>query len=660
MRWIVRTLLGLGVLVILALLTAGIAASWLRIDFVVMPTEEAVLNRERLPAPAFDVMGRRIAAGEVAALQATEAGRRLLSPAAGAVAIDAALIAEGREVFYRETYGNELFLTDVLGILDGALTPWAIGQALLALGGGGTTDLKVALAADVVVGERTFRAGETVSTGLDVPRGEHLPLGIRIFYDRGRVRAGITCALCHASVDRDTGRVVEGAPNADLRFGLILALSANPAAYFAHAGVSQMDRYLTKPDNIVRTQAGPRSLLPEPGELAQELRQTFASWPPGSADTTRDGTADPTQIPSGFVAEAHPYGWSGQAMLGPFRGLASIATDMHGFSVDPTTRAEASPALLGLDPEVYLGIILQGAPDPAFRFDPTTGRKPSELLADADPTPDTPGLTRVLRLANYPRANYVTAGGLLPVRPGEPARRSVDALAAFQMRLLPPTSPQPAPAVVERGRAVFDRAGCSACHSGPALTQNRVWPASVIGTEPGRAKAFARHEATVVPPQILPPDAPVPPPLDTVLVDVPIPEDGQLKLAWAFNRSGGGYKVPGLLGLSRSAPYLHDGGVAVGPDPDRMPGSAALAGAGIAPDPAGSLRALVDRTLRAPVVAANRAARVAGVTGEGHAYWVDREAGFSEQDRDAVVAFLLSRDRLQPPGPGALTPPLRQ
>ena len=40
----------------------------------------------------------------------------------------------------------------------------------------------------------------------------------------------------------------------------------------------------------------------------------------------------------------------------------------------------------------------------------------------------------------------------------------------------------------------------------------------------------------------------------------------QIKLGFAHGNSPGGYKVKGLIGLYWSAPYLHDGGVAVGPN----------------------------------------------------------------------------------------------
>ncbi len=108
--------------------------------------------------------------------------------------------------------------------------------------------------------------------------------------------------------------------------------------------------------------------------------------------------------------------------------------------------------------------------------------------------------------------------------------------------------------------------------------------------------------------------------------------------------------MPGLVGLAWSAPYLHDGGVAVGPDASRQLGVPGTWDAGIAPDAANSLRALVERDLRRRVVAADKAsprAALSHVTGEGHAFWVDAAAGYSAADQDALIAYLLSLDRLQ-------------
>ena len=631
---------------------AGVAVFTIRRDDVPVPAETDLLNPGRVvPAFVYDVMGRSITPGEAEGLQATPEGRNLLSASRGAVRIDAALRARGRDVFYRETFGNEVFLSDVLGLLDGDLSPLRLAWALWNLGGRGTASLQVALARDVTLGGRSYRSGDVVSTGLGVPRGEYVPLGVRVFYDRGRVRAGITCALCHARVDAATGKVVEGAPNSDLDLGLILALATNPSALFTRTGVASLDPYRTKPDNIVRTASGRTAILPDPEALDRDVRAMLAAWPRGSFDSTPDGVSNPTSIPSVFTVEGHPYGWSGHAAIGPFSGLFALAANMHGLMTDPTADAAAAPGLLGIDSEVYLGTILQGAARPAYRFEPTEGRKPSEILAEADPTPGIPHLGRLATLPSFPRANYVTADGMIPVGRDGTVSGALEAVSAFQNSLLPPTARRPATGTLARGQDVFARAGCLACHSGPALTSHRIWPASVIGSEPTRARAFARTEAGIARPRVFAPGTPFPAPAGAELVDVPVPDEAQLKLAWGHNKTGGGYKVPSLIGLAWSAPYLHDGAVAVGPDPDRRPGVADALGSASSPDPTNSLRALVDRSLRAGVVAANRAspaARSTHVTGEGHAYWADREAGYSPAEQDALVAYLLSVDRPQP------------
>src|SRR5690606_7401490 len=97
--------------------------------------------------------------------------------------------------------------------------------------------------------------------------------------------------------------------------------------------------------------------------------------------------------------------------------------------------------------------------------------------------------------------------------------------------------------------------------------------------------------------------------------------------------------------LEWSAPYLHDGGVAVGTDPVEHVGIPGTFGRGVLPEPRNSLRALFDRTLRARVIAANEAVPALGavhVTGRGHPYWVDVPAGFSALDQEALLDYLLS------------------
>lgn len=111
-------------------------------------------------------------------------------------------------------------------------------KAILALGGKQTTNLKVTLDRDIKVGDRTFTKGTILNTGLDVSAGSLIPLGIQTHFNNNKIRVGVTCAACHAAVDRNNGRILEGVPNNDLDTGLILALASNSAAWFRQTGVN--------------------------------------------------------------------------------------------------------------------------------------------------------------------------------------------------------------------------------------------------------------------------------------------------------------------------------------------------------------------------------------------------------------------------------------
>ncbi|MDP4021809.1 cytochrome C oxidase Cbb3 [Methylobacterium sp. NEAU 140] len=696
MGWPRRTLAAAGV----AVLAGGAVLTFGRFSYAPVPDRADLLNPDRYPLQtAYDVLGRRVSRAEAERLKATDAGRRQLSPEAGAVAIDEALVERGRQAFYGETFGNEVFLTDVMGMLDGGLTPKEVALAVARLRGAGTNNLQVAMARDVRVGDRVYRTGELIPTGLDVPRGGSFVLGIRAFYDRGHLRMGITCALCHAAVDPGTGKVVEGAPNADLNAGLLLALAKNSSAYFMHASVPEADASKSwdpkswdpksgdpksgdpksgdpksgdpksgdpksgnpksgnpksgDPDHTGATGTGPA--LPDAATVEAATKVHVASWPPGSFDSSADRVTNPTSIPSSFSAHGEPYSWSGREAVGPFGGLSSLNNNVHAANSDTTQLAAAAPWLFGMDPERYLGIVLRGAATPAFRYDPAGARKPSEVLASVDPTPGSPGLNSYATLPTYPATNYMTDNGMFASVPGEPANHANNAMSAFQNLLRPPADGGD-PAAAKAGRAVFEQAGCAGCHSGPALTNHRVIPEEEIGTEPTRAVAGAKMGARLSEPAMFATDTPFPLPPNPTIVPIPLEGDrlAQVQLAWGQAGTRGGYKVPNLVGLAWSAPYLHDAGVAVGPDAERQLGVPGTLGRGVAPDPANSLRALVDRDLRARVIAANRASatgRTARVTGEGHAYWADAGAGFSPADQGALVAYLLSVDRLTEAAP---------
>lgn len=386
----------------------------------------------------------------------------------------------GRAAFYTEDLGDAAFLTDRAGLLAGPLRPWSVLRALAGLRGAGTTNLQVALAEDATIGGQVLARGARIDTGLDVAAGSLLPLGVAVHVSRLRVRVGITCALCHSTVDPETRQVIHGAPNSDLRIGLLLALAADSAAFAAHTGVGE---------------AAPRE---------EAVDRALLAWPPGMFDATRDGVANPTRIADVFTRDEAAFGWDG-AGRGGLAQFVDVAAGLHPIGAAETT---AGPATA-----------------------------------------------------------QATAAWLATLAPPEVA---VDAEAA------------------ELGREVFVRGGCEGCHAGPRAQ------AVDVGSDPARSRA--------------------------------------------------GYKPPGLLGLWWRAPYLHDGGLAVGPG-EAIVGVGDTRALGLPIDPRGSLRALVDRDLRARVVAANRtdAARWdSHVRGVGHAFWVDPAAGFSPAEQRMLIEYLLS------------------
>jgi mono/diheme cytochrome c family protein len=151
------------------------------------------------------------------------------------VAPDAALsksnspsvIAQGREIFRFDTFGNETFWTDTAGLhtVINALAP----QTALQVAG-----LKVdvealpqALIDQITSGLINLAdpANTIALVGLDAV------VGVKGEVVGGQVvRVGVTCALCHSTVDNSLtggiGHRLDGWPNRDLNVGLIISLTS--------------------------------------------------------------------------------------------------------------------------------------------------------------------------------------------------------------------------------------------------------------------------------------------------------------------------------------------------------------------------------------------------------------------------------------------------
>jgi len=177
------------------------------------------------------------------------------------------LIADGRQVFRFDTFGDEQFWTDTLKlheVIERSVDP--------------TTALKAGLKVDSDV----LPPGLLVQADLTRPATTvallklNAIVGVKAEVDADNhiTRLGITCALCHSTVDDAVapgiGRRMDGWPNRDLNVGAIVALS---------------------------------------GALSAEQKAVYNSWGPGKYDPRYniDGKSTPLVIPPAYgLADVRP------------------------------------------------------------------------------------------------------------------------------------------------------------------------------------------------------------------------------------------------------------------------------------------------------------------------------------------------------------------
>jgi mono/diheme cytochrome c family protein len=143
--------------------------------------------------------------------------------AAAAADTAARLIAEGQRVFRHETFGNEIFWTDTLKLFE------AIERNL-----DPTTALSVGLKVDADAVPAGFLQAanlKSVATTIQLLK-QNAIVGLRAAVNTNNIitGVGITCALCHSTVDNSVGpgigHRIDGPPNRELNVGAIIALSA--------------------------------------------------------------------------------------------------------------------------------------------------------------------------------------------------------------------------------------------------------------------------------------------------------------------------------------------------------------------------------------------------------------------------------------------------
>jgi mono/diheme cytochrome c family protein len=144
--------------------------------------------------------------------------------------MSAATLAEGRRIFRFETFNDEKFWTDTARMHD------VVQQSVsptLALQVGLKVDAEAIppeVAAAIRGGQVDLNSPATTVTLLKLNAVVGLQGRVETVGGRDRLtRLGITCALCHSTVDnsfmRGIGRRMDGWPNRDLDVGKIIALS---------------------------------------------------------------------------------------------------------------------------------------------------------------------------------------------------------------------------------------------------------------------------------------------------------------------------------------------------------------------------------------------------------------------------------------------------
>jgi hypothetical protein len=249
--------------------------------------------------------------------------------------LDGALrqIERGRSIFRQDTFGNQSFWGGALrlhesiaGRAHGGVGPGLAPKSALALG------LKVDVNALPPALRTALRQGKV---DLEVPATTlallklNAVVGVRGFFDAGGESlhsVGITCALCHSSVDSSfapgIGARLDGWANRDLDVGSIIAFSPSVKPFVDLLG------------------------LVDPAINAATVRKVLRSWGPGKFDAELlmdgkafrpDGKSAATLIPPAFgLAGVNLHTWTGWGSLTHWNGLvANLEMQGQGTFYDP-------------------------------------------------------------------------------------------------------------------------------------------------------------------------------------------------------------------------------------------------------------------------------------------------------------------------------------
>ena len=194
---------------------------------------------------------------------------------------------------------------------------------------------------------------------------------------------------------------------------------------------------------------------------------------------------------------------------------------------------------MDLDPEVYLGTLLQNAARTRYRYVPTQDQTPSAFFAQVDPTPESARREPDRPFTHFPHTSLMSEVGLAGVHraigswsrtmPWPPFRTRSSAAGAAADH---PGDSDPRACGLRAGRV-------PAVHAGPDLTNHRIIPVSELGTDPSRVAVLKTTEAHYVPPVLYAFDTPIPPEARPLPVPTEQLDPQQIQLAFAYGGTRG-------------------------------------------------------------------------------------------------------------------------
>jgi hypothetical protein len=215
------------------------------------------------------------------------------------------LFDDGQEIFRYDTFGCETFWGDqlrlheaIMGEKHGGVGPGLTAKQALDLG------IKVDVNKLPRILFEAIRGGNVSlnkpETTVELIRANSV-VGVKGFFEHGKMqRVGITCAICHSTVDdsfaKGIGRRLDGWPNRDLNVGEIIAFAPN-----------------LKPISDML------------GKDQDEVRKVLRSWGPGKydAELNHDGKAFAPDGKSGATMIPAAFGLAGQN-LHTYAGWGSV------------------------------------------------------------------------------------------------------------------------------------------------------------------------------------------------------------------------------------------------------------------------------------------------------------------------------------------------